>query len=229
MPASSPGDWSLVVEGVRAGDSAVFQCQAGAGRGQQAIRSHPATLTVLSPPGPPVISQGERLEVEEGDQVELECVTRGARPAGELEWSGETGQQILGQTRTETTYCTSLLQYSRVVYRREPGGTFTTRSWLKVVAGSGGPGEEDRLVICRSVTHPTLRGLLTVPSLQHPVRPASRPRPGRHQARAPLPAPRLSPPPRPAGRSRPHRQVHLPGPSPAPAYSIHLVPGDENL
>lgn len=52
--------------------------------GQLGIRSRFATLTVLVPPEPPKIIQGDHLITTEDREIELECVSVGGKPAAEV-------------------------------------------------------------------------------------------------------------------------------------------------
>jgi len=66
-------------------DDARYQCQASPGfSGQREIRSRFATLTVLVPPEPPKIVQGDFLVTTEDREIELECVSYAGRPAAEV-------------------------------------------------------------------------------------------------------------------------------------------------
>ncbi|RZF42205.1 hypothetical protein LSTR_LSTR004354 [Laodelphax striatellus] len=56
------GDYSLDIYPVTLDDDAKYQCQVSSGpQGQEGVRSHYATLTVLTPPEPPRILQGDHL------------------------------------------------------------------------------------------------------------------------------------------------------------------------
>ena len=73
----------------------------GSGSESKAIRSSLAKLTVLVPPGEPkIVHQGfeeGRTELEEVDveeAVELTCISEGGRPAGEITWRDEDGEQV---------------------------------------------------------------------------------------------------------------------------------------
>ena len=71
----------------------------GSGSESKAIRSSLAKLTVLVPPGEPrIVHQGDRrTELEEVDveeAVELTCISEGGRPAGEITWRDEDGEQV---------------------------------------------------------------------------------------------------------------------------------------
>lgn len=52
--------------------------------GTPGIRSRFATLTVLVPPEPPKIVQGDFLLTTEDREIELECTSVGGKPAAEV-------------------------------------------------------------------------------------------------------------------------------------------------
>lgn len=52
--------------------------------GQAGIRSRFAVLSVLVPPDPPKILQGPRLTATEDQEIELECISVGGKPAAEV-------------------------------------------------------------------------------------------------------------------------------------------------
>lgn len=66
-------------------DDAVFQCQVGTGpNGETAVRSREAILSVLTPPEPPRIVQGDFLLTTEDREIELECISASGKPAAEV-------------------------------------------------------------------------------------------------------------------------------------------------
>jgi hypothetical protein len=65
-------------------DDARFQCQVGAADGVLPIRSNDAVLTVTVPPEPPLIINGDRIRTTEDREIEIECVSRGGKPAAEV-------------------------------------------------------------------------------------------------------------------------------------------------
>nr|CAD7256088.1 unnamed protein product [Timema shepardi] len=81
------GDYSLDIYPVMLDDDARFQCQVGPGLlGEPGIRSKFATLTILVPPEPPRIIQGDFLVTTEDREIELECVSLAGKPAAEITW-----------------------------------------------------------------------------------------------------------------------------------------------
>lgn len=81
-------------------DDARYQCQVSPGPlGQPGIRSHFATLTVLVPPDPPKIVQGDYLVTTEDREIELECVSYGGKPAAEITWIDGLGKKKFIDTK----------------------------------------------------------------------------------------------------------------------------------
>lgn len=94
------GDFTLDINPVSLEDDARFQCQVGAAEGVAPIRSRYATLSVLVPPEPPVITssfaasqsvnwaESEReARTVEGNEVELRCESKGGKPASEVRYN----------------------------------------------------------------------------------------------------------------------------------------------
>ncbi|XP_075214168.1 irregular chiasm C-roughest protein-like [Lycorma delicatula] len=81
------GDYSLDIYPVMLEDDAKYQCQVSSGpQGQEPVRSRYATLTVLTPPEPPRIVQGDHLLTTEDREIELECISLAGKPAAEITW-----------------------------------------------------------------------------------------------------------------------------------------------
>jgi hypothetical protein len=55
--------------------------------GQAGIRSRFAGLTILVPPEPPKINQGDFMVTTEDREIELECISVGGKPAAEVSTS----------------------------------------------------------------------------------------------------------------------------------------------
>ncbi|XP_037026673.1 irregular chiasm C-roughest protein isoform X1 [Bradysia coprophila] len=89
------GDYSLDIYPVMLDDDAKYQCQVGPSpTGIPGIRSRFATLTVLVPPEPPKIIQGDFLVTTEDREIELECVSVGGKPAAEITWIDGLGNVL---------------------------------------------------------------------------------------------------------------------------------------
>ena len=67
-------------------DDADFQCQVGATREVNAIRSVDAHLTVTVPPEPPIIYNGAKITTVETRTVEIRCSSRGGKPVAEVRY-----------------------------------------------------------------------------------------------------------------------------------------------
>ncbi|KAJ0170539.1 hypothetical protein K1T71_013910 [Dendrolimus kikuchii] len=81
------GDYSLDIRDVNLDDDAKYQCQVSSGpKGEPAIRSRYARLTVLVPPDPPKILQGSFHSTTEDGHITLECVSVGGKPPAEITW-----------------------------------------------------------------------------------------------------------------------------------------------
>lgn len=79
------GDFTLEIYPITLEDDAIFQCQVGPGAdGSKELRSANAKLTVEVPTSPPEIINGDLLQTTEDKEVQLECISRGGKPAAEV-------------------------------------------------------------------------------------------------------------------------------------------------
>merc|ERR1712233_33729 len=80
------GSCALTIEPVLPGDEGMYECNNGKSRHR---------LTVLVEAGVPYIEEGKQgmVEVQEGHQAELHCVSQGGKPAAEIEWKRD-GQSV---------------------------------------------------------------------------------------------------------------------------------------
>ncbi|XP_066575332.1 kirre like nephrin family adhesion molecule 3, like [Amia ocellicauda] len=76
------GEHSLQVDAAELADDAVYECQAT----QAALRSHRAKLTVLVPPGDPVVEGGPIVRLKALTPYNLTCRAPGAKPAAQITW-----------------------------------------------------------------------------------------------------------------------------------------------
>ncbi|CAH2061858.1 unnamed protein product, partial [Iphiclides podalirius] len=114
------GDYSLDIRDVTLEDDAKYQCQVSSGlRGEPAIRSRYARLTVLVPPEPPKILQGSFFSTAEDRTIKLECVSIGGKPAAEITWV-DSNAGVITQGVTNT------------VEPLSDGQRFTARSVLRM-------------------------------------------------------------------------------------------------
>ncbi|XP_074028127.1 irregular chiasm C-roughest protein isoform X2 [Leptinotarsa decemlineata] len=114
------GDFSLEIYPVMLDDDARYECQVSPGAlGQPGIRSHFAKLTVLVPPDPPKIIQGDYLVTTEDREIELECVSYGGKPAAEITWIDGLGNVLTDGIEN-------------IVEKLPDGRRFTAKSILKL-------------------------------------------------------------------------------------------------
>ncbi|XP_038217258.1 irregular chiasm C-roughest protein-like isoform X2 [Zerene cesonia] len=114
------GDYSLDIRDVLLDDDAMYQCQVSTGpKGEAAIRSRYARLSVLVPPESPKILKGPMLQAVEDRDVDLECVSVGGKPAAEITWVDSEGN-VLTQGVTYTVEAMS------------DGRRYTARSILRL-------------------------------------------------------------------------------------------------
>jgi len=123
----SMSDCSLNIFPVLVEDEGDYQCQVGAAPGALPIVSDSARLTVIAPPGMPYIKQAKEsdvVEVTQGEEIELECESHGAKPAAELQWKDQDGNIIIS----------NLME---TVIPDEKTKTFKTVSSLRLKPNSG--------------------------------------------------------------------------------------------
>lgn len=78
------GDYSLRISPVSLEDDAEFQCQVTGVGDVKGVRSQSAKLTVYVPPERPEIVQGKVVTSTAGASVQIECISRGGKPAAEV-------------------------------------------------------------------------------------------------------------------------------------------------
>ena len=144
-----------------------FYIKVGSGSESTSIRSALAKLTVLVPPGQPkIVHQGSgeeegrtelELEVEEGEALELTCISEGGRPAGEITWRDEEGEQV----RTHCVgpaflkYCSPFVCLQVLTDTDTSTHKMANKSWRTVSKIRLRPGFEDRnkAVFCLVANH----------------------------------------------------------------------------
>lgn len=79
------GDYTLRIESAQLDDDGRYQCQVSPGPdGQPGIRSRFVRVTVIAPADEPRITQGDFLLVTEHNEIEVECVAAGGKPAADV-------------------------------------------------------------------------------------------------------------------------------------------------
>ncbi|XP_048826843.1 kin of IRRE-like protein 1 isoform X1 [Brienomyrus brachyistius] len=76
------GQHDLEISAAELSDDSLYECQAT----EEALRSRRAKLTVLIPPGDPVIHGGPQVLLRAGVAYNLSCVSRGAKPPALIHW-----------------------------------------------------------------------------------------------------------------------------------------------
>ena len=78
--------WDLHITSVQISDEGLYQCQILASPESGPLRSEYATLTVVTPPSPPVITSGPRFAAKHGGSALIQCISKGSRPATQIKW-----------------------------------------------------------------------------------------------------------------------------------------------
>ena len=71
-----------------------FRCQVGPAPGLSAVQSSLAVVTVQVEPSPPVIINGNTMEVMEGSEVEVTCKVLGGKPPATIKWLDAKNAEI---------------------------------------------------------------------------------------------------------------------------------------
>jgi len=98
MPGQRQDICDLSIDPVLPIDEGLYQCQVSGGHGVPPIASSPVSLSVNSEPGKPYIMQAmeeEMMEVQEGEEVKLQCESQGGRPPAEIQWWDGEGRRIV--------------------------------------------------------------------------------------------------------------------------------------
>uniref|UniRef100_A0A8C5B011 Kirre like nephrin family adhesion molecule 3, like n=1 Tax=Gadus morhua TaxID=8049 RepID=A0A8C5B011_GADMO len=121
------GEHSLQIDGAELADDAAYECQAT----QAALRSHRAKLTVLVPPGDPVVDGGPVVRLKAHAPHNLTCRASGAKPAAEITWYRD------GEVMESAIYSKTLMEDKKrelavsmlpmVPEDRDSGRTYTCR------------------------------------------------------------------------------------------------------
>ncbi|XP_062322639.1 kirre like nephrin family adhesion molecule 3, like isoform X2 [Osmerus eperlanus] len=142
------GEHSLLIDAAELADDAVYECQAT----QAALRSTGAKLTVLVPPGDPVVEGGPVVRLKAHTPHNLTCRASGAKPAAEITWyrDGEVMETaVYSKTRMEDGKRELAVSMLPIVPEdRDSGRTYTCR----VLNPAAPAGRQTSVTI--SVQHP---------------------------------------------------------------------------
>jgi hypothetical protein len=151
-------EWSLEISSVTIEDDAIYQCQVGAFGETNPIRSGPAHLKVLVPPGVPKIMQGDVLEAVAGVETVLECTSSGGRPAGEIMWKDEEGKEILTNTITRTKKLKDMKTFETIsVLRLKPQIEDNMKKIFCTVSSDISPGPASAMTVMRLKYKPRIK------------------------------------------------------------------------
>lgn len=77
--------FDLEIRNVNLEDEGIFQCQVAPGiEDREGLRSENAVLNVNVPASYPIIIQGDQISVQENQESQLDCISRGAKPAAKV-------------------------------------------------------------------------------------------------------------------------------------------------
>jgi len=96
----------LLIDPVVPLDEGQYQCQVSGQRGVASISSPSVKLSVNCEPGKPYIVQakeGDKVEVEAGEEVELHCQSQGGRPPAEVQWWDGEGNRLVSDLQEFAT------------------------------------------------------------------------------------------------------------------------------
>ena len=125
----------LIIDPVLEDDEAEYQCQIGPGSEVPGISSDIVRVTVYHEPGVPHIKQakyGDVIEVDTGQELELECETQGGKPGADIVWRHGDGSKVEAEVMDIVT--------------RLEDNKFRTTSVLKMIP------EENEEIMCEAVS-----------------------------------------------------------------------------
>ncbi|XDV38781.1 hypothetical protein PO909_008123, partial [Leuciscus waleckii] len=127
----SDNELRVSLSNVSLSDEGRYVCQLYTDPPQEAY----ADITVLIPPGNPIIESREDI-VSEGNETEITCTSMGSKPAATIRWmKGE--KELQGKSKVETTY----------------DRMFTVTSWLRFTVTR----EDDGVPVVCIVDHPAVK------------------------------------------------------------------------
>merc|ERR1711935_936561 len=100
------GHCDLVIEPALPIDTGMYECQVSGAHSLPPIISKPATLKINSEPGQPHIIQAkvsDFMEVDQGDEIDLQCESHGGKPAADLSWFSGTGKRLISDVTQHIT------------------------------------------------------------------------------------------------------------------------------
>ncbi|XP_077089299.1 cell adhesion molecule 1 isoform X4 [Siphateles boraxobius] len=127
----SDNELRVSLSNVSLSDEGRYVCQLYTDPPQEAY----ADITVLIPPGNPIIESREDI-VSEGNETEITCTSMGSKPAATIRWM-KGDKELQGKSKVETTY----------------DRMFTVTSWLRLTVTR----EDDGVPVVCIVDHPAVK------------------------------------------------------------------------
>ncbi|XP_067279109.1 cell adhesion molecule 1a isoform X3 [Pseudorasbora parva] len=127
----SDNELRVSLSNVSLSDEGRYVCQLYTDPPQEAY----ADITVLIPPGNPIIESREDI-VSEGNETEITCTSMGSKPAATIRWM-KGDKELKGKSKVETTY----------------DKMFTVTSWLRLTVTR----EDDGVPVVCIVDHPAVK------------------------------------------------------------------------
>nr|XP_055036549.1 cell adhesion molecule 1a isoform X4 [Misgurnus anguillicaudatus] len=127
----SENELRVALSNVSLSDEGRYVCQLYTDPPQEAY----ADITVLIPPGNPIIESREDI-VSEGNETEITCTSMGSKPAATIRWM-KGDKELQGRSKVEVTY----------------DRMFTVTSWLKLIVTR----EDDGVPVVCIVDHPAVK------------------------------------------------------------------------
>ncbi|XP_052393108.1 cell adhesion molecule 1-like isoform X4 [Carassius gibelio] len=141
----SDNELRVSLSNVSLSDEGRYVCQLYSDPPQEAY----ADITVLIPPGNPIIESREDI-VREGNETEITCTSMGSKPAAKIRWM-KGNKELLGKSKVETTY----------------DRMFTVTSWLRFTVRR----EDDGVPVVCIVDHPAVKDFQTQKYLEVQYKP----------------------------------------------------------
>ncbi|XP_042566818.1 cell adhesion molecule 1a isoform X3 [Cyprinus carpio] len=141
----SDNELRVSLSNVSLSDEGRYVCQLYTDPPQEAY----ANITVLVPPGNPIIESREDI-VREGNETEITCTSMGSKPAATIRWM-KGDKELQGKSKVEATY----------------DRMFTVTSWLRFTVMR----EDDGVPVVCIVDHPAVKDFQTQKYLEVQYKP----------------------------------------------------------
>ncbi|XP_016376888.1 cell adhesion molecule 1-like isoform X1 [Sinocyclocheilus rhinocerous] len=141
----SDNELRVSLSNVSLSDEGRYVCQLYTDPPQEAY----ADITVLIPPGNPIIESREDI-VREGNETEITCTSMGSKPAATIRWM-KGDKELQGKSKVEATY----------------DRMFTVTSWLRLTVMR----EDDGVPVVCIVDHPAVKDFQTQKYLEVQYKP----------------------------------------------------------